>query len=101
MTTLPFPLVTTAAIVDWAGDHPDRHAFLAGCLARHLRGDWGDLDRHDWALNEQAVACHAGRLLSSYTVPAELDSPDGRLWFITDHLSDPAMVTTILWPSDY
>lgn len=101
MTTRHFPLVATAAVVDWAGDHPDRHAFLARCLARHLRSDWGDLDHRDWALNDQAVGCQAGRLLSSYTAPAELDPPDSRLWIITDDLADPATVTTILWPSDY
>jgi hypothetical protein len=101
VTTLLFPLVATVAIVDWAGDHPDRHAFLARCLARHLRGDWGDLDRHDWALNDRAVVCHIGRLLSSYLAPVELDPPDAHLWIITDDLADPHTVTTLLWPSHY
>jgi hypothetical protein len=101
VTARPFPLVATVAVVDWVGDRPDRHAFLAGCLARHQRGDWGDLDHHDWTLNDRAVACHAGRILSSYIVAAELHPPDAHLWIITDNVADPHSFTTLLWPSDY
>ena len=34
-------------------------------LGRHRSGDWGDLDRHDWAVNDRA-AREGGRVLSAY-----------------------------------
>jgi hypothetical protein len=93
--------VVTRGIADWVTDRADRGAFVAGCLARHHRGDWGDLDSDDWALNDRAVAMRAGRLLSAYSAPGELDPIDHRVWIITDDLNDPDTVTTILWPSEY
>jgi hypothetical protein len=61
-------------------------------IARHARGDWGDLDEHDRLMNEQALV-HGGRLLSSYIVTG-----DAKLWVLTE--SDrPA--TTLLRPSEY
>ncbi len=101
MSARPFQLVATAHVTAWTSDSPDRHRFVAECLARHLRGDWGDLDPHDWALNDRALACTAGRLLSAYPVPTDMAPVDARLWIITDDLDDPDTVTTILWPSDY
>lgn len=35
-------------------------------LKRHLSGDWGELDRHDWNANNEALI-DASRLLSAYT----------------------------------
>jgi hypothetical protein len=61
-------------------------------IARHVRGDWGDLDEHDRLVNEQALL-HGGRLLSSYIVTG-----DQRLWLISE--SDRS-ATTLLLPSEY
>jgi Protein of unknown function (DUF2958) len=61
-------------------------------LARHSRGDWGELSEHDRLINEQALA-HGGRLLSSYL----LDNGQ-RLWIITE---DDRSATTLLLPSEY
>ena len=61
-------------------------------IARHVRGDWGDLDEHDRLVNESALK-HGGRLLSSYVV-----SGDQRLWLISE--ADRS-ATTLLLPSEY
>lgn len=61
-------------------------------LGRHLIGDWGTLDNHDWNANERAFR-NGGRLFSAY------DSDGGiRFWIITE--ADRS-VTTILLPEDY
>lgn len=67
--------------------------FRLACLARHVRGDWGDLDPEDRAAND--AACRDGaRILSAY-----VDSTTGRkLWIITE--ADRAS-TTLLRPEDY
>lgn len=101
MNTTPIHIVATARVVDWAGDQPNWHAFLTTCISRHHRRDWGDLDHHDWELNDRAVACRSGRLLSAYVVPPELDPVDAQLWIITDDIEGPDTITTLLWPTDY
>lgn len=61
-------------------------------LARHVAGDWGDLDEEDRAENERSV--DAGlRILSSYSLGG-----DRRVWVITEASRD---VTTILLPDEY
>ena len=96
-------VVATAAVYHCAETDADLQTWLAACLARHLAGDWGDLDRHDRAVNDAALRCAAGRLLSAYQLPVELTATaaDGSVWIITDDLEDPDTATTILWPSDY
>jgi hypothetical protein len=59
---------------------------------RHLSGDWGDLDAHDYRENERALKTGA-RLFSSYAV-----SPLNTLWIITE--ADRSS-TCFLVPSDY
>ena len=61
-------------------------------LTRHLRGDWGDLDDHDWKENEYSLR-RGFRLLSTYALN------DGtRIWVITE--ADRS-ATTILLPNEY
>lgn len=61
-------------------------------LARHHRGDWGDLDAEDKQANDQALI-HSSRLLSAY------HSADGtKFWIITE--ADRS-ATTVLLPSEY
>jgi hypothetical protein len=62
-------------------------------VARHSRGDWGDLDKDDWTENEEALR-HGSRLFSVYPV----ERGNGRFWVITE--ADRS-VTTVLMPSDY
>ena len=47
-------------------------------LSRHLRGDWGDLDKEDKTENELSLK-HGFRLLSSYQV-----NKTEKLWVITE-----------------
>jgi len=61
-------------------------------VARHLAGDWGDVDAADAAANDRAVQV-GERIISAY----QLD--DGsKIWIITE--ADRS-ATTILLPSDY
>lgn len=61
-------------------------------LVRHLAGDWGNLDEHDWKENDAALE-YGFRLLSSYA------TRDGtKFWIITEH---DRSVTTILLPEEY
>ncbi len=61
-------------------------------LARHIRGDWGDVDAADWQANNHALI-HRGRLLSAYTL-----STGERLWIITEW---DRSATTLLLPEEY
>jgi hypothetical protein len=60
-------------------------------LARHLSGDWGEVDREDASANERALK-HGGRLMSAYDVNGE------KLWVVTE--ADRS-ATTVLTPGDY
>jgi len=82
------PVITLAAqsALEQAGISP------TVLLARHLHGDWGELDIADIASNELALLIPR-RLLSSYVIPG-----GGRVWIITE--ADRS-VTTILLPEDY
>lgn len=61
-------------------------------LARHVTGDWGELDEHDRRENELSVAGGL-RILSAYTLSTGI-----RIWIITE--ADRS-VTTLLLPSEY
>jgi hypothetical protein len=69
-----------------AGENP------ASFLARHVTGDWGELDDHDRQESELAVEV-GFRILSAYTL-----INGTRLWIITE--ADRSS-TTILLPSEY
>ena len=71
----PATVVLTAHVAHWADDDPARTAWILDCLHRHNTSDWGDLDQHDAAANDHALAEHDGRLLSSYPMPHELTDP--------------------------
>jgi hypothetical protein len=67
-------------------------ADIGPALARHSRGDWGDVSSEDWLANEAALA-EGTRLLSAYV------AGDGtRFWIITE--ADRS-ATTVLLPEDY
>ncbi|MDL1888884.1 type I restriction endonuclease subunit M [Nitrospirales bacterium NOB] len=93
-----FPLgqvVATPGVLDKT--HP---VWMANCLARHMRGDWGSVDEEDIATNNEAVRL-GFRVLSAY--PIDETQPckgfgDNTLWIITeaDH-----SVTTFLLPNEY
>ena len=61
-------------------------------LARHLRGDWGDVSAGDKKANDFDLT-HGGRLLSAYTL-----KDDTKIWIITE--ADRSS-TCILLPEEY
>jgi hypothetical protein len=95
--------VVTSTVHAWAEPEPTRMVWLADCLARHLAGDWGDLDANDRAANDHALRHRPGRLLSTYELPGDLAvaTTEQQLWGITDDLEDSDAATTSLWRSDY
>lgn len=68
---------------------------LFDLLARHVRGDWGDVDAEDAHANDRALI-HGSRLLSCYTLVH--GDADTRVWIISE--ADRS-VTTALKPEEY
>lgn len=66
-------------------------AFLADCLSRHRRRDWGDACADDRRANDEALGAD-GRLFSVYR------QGDLTLWIIEDPVGGP---TTMMLPEDY
>jgi hypothetical protein len=67
-------------------------------LARHVRGDWGDLDEHDREQNKLAVLTGL-RVLSAYEMERTIDGRVIRsFWVITE--ADRSS-TTVLLPDEY
>ena len=62
-------------------------------LARHVRGDWGDLCAEDRAVNRDALRL-GQRLLSAYTLP----QTGASVWVITEA---DRQTTTLLLPGEY
>lgn len=75
---------------------PAYHALPQGevllALARHARGDWGNVDADDWAANDRAIV-EGTRLLSAYCARSGT-----KFWIITE--ADRS-ATTVLLPEDY
>lgn len=61
-------------------------------LLRHVSGDWGDLNKHEWRVNEAALE-HGLCLFSSYVT-----SSGTRFYIITEY---DRSVTTVLLPEEY
>lgn len=64
---------------------------LVAALARHSRGDWGDLSEEDKQVNEEAIET-GDRIMSAYV------SNGVRFWIITE--GEPRY-TTVLLPDEY
>lgn len=65
---------------------------IQSSLARHSRGDWGDVCAEDKQLNDMAMLSGT-RILSAYKTKAGV-----KFWIITE--ADRS-VTTVLLPEDY
>jgi hypothetical protein len=74
------------------------HRDFIPLLAAHTMGEWGDVDKHDAKVNDEALKTGA-RILSAYTLHGV------KLWVITDAAWDDdfkhRQTTTILRPEDY
>ena len=66
-------------------------------LARHVTGDWGDLDDEDRNLNNAAVI-DGSRILSAYTTRKR-----ERIWVITEAVNEVGLryCTVVLKPEEY
>jgi hypothetical protein len=76
-------------------------SILIDCIRCHARGDWGDVCEEDAGQNDFAVSAtgeDAGRVLSSYPLPAEQCDGETKLWVITEW---DRSATTCLFPSEY
>ena len=86
-----FPLGQTVATPGALRILKATHISPATLLARHQKGDWGNVPPEDAQENELSVQ-NGFRILSSYQVG------DEKLWVITE--ADRS-VTTILRPEEY
>ena len=75
---------------------------VSKALQLFRKGDWGDLDEHDWQSNiDTCKAADGGQLLGCYK------TFDGtRLWILTagyghQHLGPDYCYTTVLFPQEY
>ncbi len=68
-------------------------------MARHIAGDWGDVDSEDAEANNQSLK-DGSRLLSAYVLA---DPEKTRLWIITEAEDDSGSraATTALLASEY
>lgn len=64
----------------------------AELLARHVRGDWGDVCPEDWRTNDEALL-DGTRLFSVYTLVT-----GEKVWVITEW---DRSATTLLLPEEY
>lgn len=85
-------IVMTRGVNDLVAENAEFSRFVTDSLARHSRGDWGDLPPEDKKENEYALTRRL-RLFSAYEKP-----PLPKIWIITE--ADRS-VTTILFPSEY
>jgi len=85
-------LVITRGVNDRVADDTEFAKLVTESLARHAKGDWGDLCQEDKKENELSLK-KGFRLLSAY-------ERDGlpKIWIITE--ADRS-VTTILFPDEY
>ncbi len=84
----PGKIVVTASLAE-------HRASLKPYLNRHLKGDWGNLNKEDRQSNDLAVKAGDLRIFSAY----ETDIEDvGKIWIITE--ADRS-ATTILRPGEY
>ena len=75
-------------------------ARMAECLARHRRGDWGNVCKEDAAQNDLALQ-EGLRILSAYAIDESKPAKgygDNCFWIITE--ADRS-ATTFLLPSEY
>ena len=100
-------LVATRAVADLQESNKEFDEFLRTCLGRYLNNDWGDLEKEDKQMNDDAVKS-GERILASYKFPDNAPwtnddlnmygGKEDRIWIITEL---DRSVTTILFPGEY
>ncbi len=82
-------LVATPAALEVLAESGQAPDFF---LDRHIQGDWGEVDVHDWNANDEALV-HGDRVISSYRTLKGV-----KVWIITE--ADRSS-TCILLPDEY
>lgn len=90
---------TLRAFLAGQDDREKAADWMTECLFRHVCGDWGDVDEHDKAVNDEAIR-NGSRIISSFNLPDWMgDHPAASaVWVITE--ADRSS-TLALFPSDY
>ncbi len=85
---------TPGALAVFAQPRPGEQSWQM-LLARHIAGDFGDMDEADRRANEIAIT-DGNMILSSYRIDAETT-----IWIISDRVDDAGRrVTTVLLPEE-
>ncbi len=90
-------IVATRGVYDLACENTDFAKFIQQSLNRHVKGDWGDVDKEDKEANGQALE-EDTRLLSAYNDARFPKHGVATIWIITE--ADRS-ATTILFPDEY
>lgn len=85
-------VVVTAAVFDRMESCPSFKFHVSRSLARHMRGDWGELDDDDKTRNDSTFA----ELLGATSAYEHPEHP--KLYIITD---PGHAVVTVLFPDEY
>ena len=89
--------VATRGVVAEMDINDDFKKHVAECMAKHIRGEWGDLDASDAKQNDDAVKNKDARIFSAYA-PNYQQTGLKKIWIITEW---DRSVTTILFPDEY
>ena len=82
----------TQGVATLCAEEQSFQEFVASSIARHIKGDWGDMCQEDKEANDEAVTT-GGRLMSAYE-----QSPTRKVWVITEW---DRSATTVLFPDEY
>ncbi len=93
-TFSPGQLVATPGALEALDQSGQSPAFF---LAKHLSGDWGEVNEEDWKLNDEALL-DGSRILSAYRTLKGV-----KVWIITEAVGDEGIraSTCLLLPDDY
>ena len=91
-------MVLTRGVADLIAENADFAKFVTLSLARHIKGDWGDVDAEDKLSNDEAVKSSEDRVLSAYNDDRFPKNGIATIWIITEW---DRSVTTVLFPDEY
>ena len=89
--------MATKAVHNLMVENAEFLAFVVASLNRHVRKDWGDVDKEDKLSNDKALK-EGSRLLSAYNDERFPKHGVATIWIITE--ADRSM-TTVLFPDEY
>ena len=93
----PGQMVSTVGVNELIQENLGFAKFVAQSIARHLQGDWGDMDAEDKQTNDEAVIA-GDRILSAYNDDRFPKNGIATIWIITE---GDRSATTVLFPDEY